>query len=197
MSGKHLILEFLKHGSAAHRSARRSIRNIMRVTFLALATALFFTVGCEQRHTKYEQKGASMEPTITHESAVTVDHQAYRDQKPERLDIVAFVPPINEESVFVFRVIGLPGESVALDEHGVQIDGTKVGLPKGVHHEPAKSDLAVSETYNNVKLKNGEYYVMGDNGRNSNDSRYYGPIKESAIIGKVTEIEQDAGGKRE
>ncbi len=122
--------------------------------------------------------GPSMEPTFYSDQYVLVDEITYKLREPERGEIVVFRNPRNEAEFYIKRIIGLPGETVAITDDVVEINGEKL-----------------NESYINVKngmtgqknfaLKNGEYFVMGDNRPQSFDSRSWGPLDKKEIIGMV------------
>lgn len=130
--------------------------------------------------------GDSMQPTLHDKEYLWVDKLSYHFSEPERFDIVIF--PImyrGRESHFVKRIIGLPGETVYIDESGViYINGEVLDEDYGKE--------AIAE-YNRYRAKEpltlgeDEYFVMGDNRNHSSDSRVesVGNIERSRIIGKA------------
>ena len=80
------------------------------------------------------------------------------------------------------RVIGLPGEEIYIEKEsgGVYIDGDKLEEP----YIQGQTSPGIGQE-NPLTLQEGEYFIMGDNRENSSDSRYYGPVKEGQIRGKV------------
>lgn len=131
----------------------------------------------------------SMEPTIPPESIITVDLNAYSSTSPARFDIVVFHPPAPKNAIFVFRVIGLPGEAVHISPEGIFINGKKVTIPDGLRYIPAPSGI------NHANLSTKDFFLLGDNSVNANDCRYFGPINRSNILGKVISIEKPSKWK--
>ena len=157
--------------------AGRPLRRWM--SFLGLAV---MTLGCSRR--TLEMPSATMEPTISAGSSVTVDFGAYDSVRPSRFDIVAFEPPSLLQSIFVFRVIGLPGESVRITTHEVLVDGKSLDLAEGLNYAPLpflKKETTLGPT---------QFFLLGDNTTHAKDSRYIGPIERNAILGKVVGIKQ-------
>jgi len=115
--------------------------------------------------------------------------------QPERGEIVVFKFPEEPERDFIKRVIGLPGETVELRERQVFVDGEPLDEPY-VHYlrpvgsvgldEVTSSD--VRERYGPVTVPRGQYFVMGDNRDNSQDSRYWGFLPRELIKGKAAVI---------
>jgi signal peptidase I len=111
----------------------------------------------------------------------------------KRLDIVVFKYPQEPERDFIKRVIGLPGETVELREKKVYINGKPLDEPYVHFLEPpgqrseafevTSSD--VRERYGPFTVPAGEYFVMGDNRDNSQDSRYWGSLRRDYIKGKA------------
>ena len=96
---------------------------------------------------------------------------------PERGEIIVFQYPRDDTKDFVKRVLGLPGETVEVRSGTVYVDGEAI-------HEPYLQRLDNSSVPS-LTLGEREYYVIGDNRRNSNDSRAWGPVPEDNIVGRV------------
>ena len=101
---------------------------------------------------------------------------------PERFDIVIFKYPDDESQLFIKRVIGLPGETVLIKDGQVYING-KVYDENGAYADITNAGLAESS----ITLESGEYFVLGDNRNNSEDSRYgdIGRVNKKYITGKL------------
>ncbi|NCD01045.1 signal peptidase I [bacterium] len=131
-------------------------------------------------------KGASMEPNFHDFEYLIINEISYRFNEPERGEIVVFRYPLNPQEYFIKRIIGLPGETVELKGGRVYIKNDE--NPDGfLLNEEYLSDP--SSTYS-VKEKitmlgDDEYYVLGDNRVASKDSRVFGAVNKSFIIGKV------------
>lgn len=133
----------------------------------------------------------SMYPTLHVGDRVLVNKVSYHLHDVERGDIVVFERPASETSStipdLIKRVIGLPGESVAFDNGSVYVDGRKLDesyLPAGTvtssANAPNKCTLQAP-----CIVPPGDVWVMGDNRGDSKDSRYFGPIPQSSIVGKA------------
>lgn len=129
-------------------------------------------------------KGFSMEPTLVNEQIV------YTDKTDEfvRGDIVTLIyldPVSMTESIFIKRIIGLPGEHLEIKKEGIYIDSI-------CYHEPYLAKDQWQGTFqeghwNEIILGMNEYYVLGDNRENSFDSRMFGPVLEEKIYYKQSE----------
>ena len=125
--------------------------------------------------------GVSMQPTLSDGDNLIVDKLSYRFHDPDRFDIIVF--PQEDGRYFIKRIIGLPGESVRIDEDGfIYINGEKLqeSYGKEVMRDPGLAK-------DGIQLGADEYFVLGDNRNNSEDSRYanIGNVKKEYIIGKA------------
>jgi len=129
--------------------------------------------------------GSSMESTLSNNDNLIVNKISYRFSDPERYDIVVFPYRYEEDTFYIKRIIGLPGETVQIDEEGViYIDGEPLDEDYG--REVILKDKR-GRAVEPVVLGENEYFVMGDNRNHSADSRTteVGNIKRDEIIGKV------------
>ena len=127
--------------------------------------------------------GSSMEPKLSSEDNLIVDKITYRFHDPERYDIIVFPFRYEDNTFYIKRIIGLPGETVQIDEEGnILIDGEI--LQEGYGMEVIDSP---GRAYEEIKLGDDEYFVMGDNRNNSTDSRdpSVGNITREEIIGRA------------
>jgi len=128
-------------------------------------------------------KGASMEPNFLDHEYLIIDELSYRFRQPERGEIVVFRYPRNPSDFFIKRVIGLPGETVEISDGVITIFNKD--YPNGFAlSEPYLGQVQTLGT-KKVTLQSDEYYVMGDNREESMDSRSFGPIKKTHLIGRV------------
>lgn len=129
-------------------------------------------------------KGASMEPNFFDHEYLIIDELSYRFRSPARGDIVVFRYPNDPKQYFIKRVIGLPGETVEVSGGRVTIFNDQ--NPNGMLlPEDAYLDQSYTAPTQGVTLKSDEYFVLGDNRLVSLDSRYFGPVKVDAIIGRA------------
>lgn len=127
--------------------------------------------------------GSSMEPMLSDGDNLIVDKITYRFGDPQRFDIIVFPFRYAEKTYYIKRIIGLPGETVFIDETGtIYINGEvlKEHYGKEVITDPGRA-------YEPVTLGEDEYFVMGDNRNNSSDSRdpVVGNIHRDEFIGKA------------
>lgn len=124
--------------------------------------------------------GSSMEATLHDEDVLAVNKICYTLYDPERFDIIVF--PYDDESYYIKRIIGLPGETVEIADGVIYIDGSVLDESYGLEemHEP-------DDDFEAVTLGDDEYFVLGDNRNSSKDSRSpeVGFVKRDTIIGKA------------
>lgn len=128
--------------------------------------------------------GSSMYPYLEDQDQLMMDKLSYRFSDPERYDIVVLkVTNIaGEEEFYIKRVIGLPGETVEIHDGEIYIDGELLSEDYGVEEMVDGGRAAEG-----VTLGEDEYFVLGDNRNNSDDSRYetVGNLKKDRIVGKA------------
>jgi signal peptidase I len=146
----------------------------------------------------------SMKPTILVGDHFFLDKIAFPANFPEfiqpylpqrsvkRGDIIAFRSPTDEAIPFVKRVIGTPGDTIEERNKNIYVNGKKLNEPYKIHVDPTiysedpwtPEELRVRDNYGPIVVPPNKFFVMGDNRDNSNDSRYWGFVDRSKIIGK-------------
>lgn len=129
-------------------------------------------------------QGASMEPNFDNGQYLVIDELSYRLRSPERGEVIVFKYQTGD--YFIKRVIGLPGETIEIKNQHIYIINSQ--YPQGAQlEEPYLDPALVTSAYGKSEWKLGpdQYFVMGDNRTVSYDSRWFGPIQRSAIVGRV------------
>ena len=129
-------------------------------------------------------KGESMEPNFDNNQYLIVNEIDYRFGQPKRGDVIVFHYPRDPREFFIKRIIGLPGEKVEIRDGRITIYNQS--HPKGFtidEYYLPKTTYTSGDL--SVQLKSDEYFVMGDNREHSYDSRRFGPVKKSLIVGRV------------
>jgi signal peptidase I len=178
----------------------------MLSTQLGVSIALVLVVTALQfgsDNLTYRCPTTSMMPTMGAGDRFAAIRDPYRNQPPERGDVVVFIMPEgvpeNFEGLSVKRVIGLPGELIALVDYravinGKPLDEDYVAIPD-VRSRPKNGGAAPGDVSEQL-VPAGQCYVLGDNRGNSLDSRYFGPIPISTITAKGTTITQSSDSSR-
>jgi signal peptidase I len=137
---------------------------------ISLTLTLFVTQG-------YRVSGACMEPHLATGERVLAYKLAYLIRPPRRGDIVIFAYPRDPRETYVKRVVGLPGETVAIKAGQVYINDAP--LPEWYRVIPAHGD------WGPAFIPHDQYFVMGDNRDVSDDSRYWGDLPSHEIVGRA------------
>jgi len=140
----------------------------------------------------------SMKPTILAGDHFFLDKVAFPANYPESMqkylpartihrgDIIAFWSPEDRQLRLVKRVIGLPGETIEIRDRQVFINGNRLNEPYKVHIDP--TNYPRRDNFGPAVVPADQYFMMGDNRDNSNDSRFWGFASRSDFIGKPTFI---------
>ncbi|MEG6615316.1 signal peptidase I [Peptococcaceae bacterium 1198_IL3148] len=123
----------------------------------------------------------SMEPTLMVNDRIIVSKLSYHFEQPEYGDIVVFKYPMDTSRNFVKRLIGEPGDTVELKDSKLYINGEAMPesfLPAGLQYD----------NFGPIEVPAGQYFMLGDNRNNSEDSRYWGFLPEDLIVGKAVFI---------
>ncbi len=126
--------------------------------------------------------GASMDPTFTDGQYIIVDQLSYKFNNPTRGDVVIFRYAGDTSKFFIKRIIGLPGETVKIVSNEIFIKKVGANEFEKLDEQNITKDFSFTAEWT---LLPDELFVMGDNRKNSLDSRYFGPIKKDTIIGRA------------
>lgn len=154
---------------------------VVRVVIVALAIIIPIRYFLIQ---PFYVKGASMEPNFEDHEYLIIDELSYRLREPQRGDIVVFRYPYDPSQFFIKRIIGTPGERVEIRDGHVRIAND--AHPNGFLLAEAYLASGVTTPGERiVALGTNEFFVLGDNRRQSFDSKDFGPIPRRAIIGRA------------
>lgn len=129
-------------------------------------------------------KGASMEPTFVSDEYIFTSKVTYKFREYRRGDVVVFRSPKNPDIEYIKRIIGIPGDTVMVQQNEVYVNGRKLQED----YISAKTTLFDGGHMKDgvaVQVPDGTLLVMGDNRPRSSDSREFGPIEMESVIGQV------------
>ena len=150
---------------------------LLAVVWLALPLALRLLINISTARVRVD--GYAMGATLPNQSYVLADRLAYKNNDPQRGDIVIFTFPLDPDQQLLKRVIGLPGETVVVKDGTVMIDGVPL-------EEPYISEPPLY--HGTWTVPEGQFFVLGDNRNDSRDSHQWGFLPREYIIAKAVWI---------
>ncbi len=132
----------------------------------------------------YEVKGQSMYPNFYDKEYVLTNLIVLKLQKPKLGDVIVFKAPPEPEKDYIKRVIGVGGDKVMVKDGDVYLNGNKLDQSSFLKSDVKTYPGAFLEDGQEVTVPDGEYFVMGDNRGASSDSREWGFVKNSEVIGE-------------
>lgn len=129
-------------------------------------------------------EGISMEPNFYDKEYLIVNKLSYEIGKPQRGDVVVFVAPNQPQYDYIKRIIGLPGEEVKIQNNTIYINGKKFDEK----YLGSDEKTSISQNPSLIFKRNlgqDEYFVLGDNREHSSDSREWGVLPKTNIVGKA------------
>ncbi len=168
-------------------SKGRTVLEYAVLAIVAVAVALLIQAFLVK---PYRIPSESMENTLLIGDRVLVDRVSWRFFEPERQNIVVFHPPF-DGPVLIKRIIGMPGDEISLSGGSVYVNGRRLDEPyvRTVNGQPVPSEpfdnglpWSLQQPY---KVPPGSYFMMGDNRIDSGDSREFGPVARSQLVGRA------------
>jgi len=156
------------------------MRVFLREILVILIIAIVIFAGLQLIVQDYIIKEYSMEPSFQEGQRVLVTKVVYKLHEPERGDVIVFhpPPPYNPKAnPFIKRIIALPGDTVEIKMGSVYVNGSQL-------HEPYINEPP-NYTFHQYKIPEDNYFVLGDNRNNSNDSHTGWTVPRQNIIGKA------------
>jgi signal peptidase I len=177
-------------------SARRGFGCLLEIVETLVLTLVIYLLIHNFIAQPFEVDQNSMIPTISPQEYVLIDKLTPRFDDYRRGDIVVFQPPDGYQQggiPFIKRVIGLPGDTVSLENGHVFIappGGSPVLIEEpyvvpGINGGPSETTPRDAEGTSKWTVPEGNYFVMGDNRPQSQDSRVFGPIERELIVGRA------------
>ncbi|MEK9154800.1 MAG: signal peptidase I [Patescibacteria group bacterium] len=159
-----------------------TIWEIIEVGVVAVAAVLVIRYFLVQ---PFLVSGASMEPNFKNGDYLLIDEISYRLKEPERGEVIVFHYPNDKSFYYIKRIIGLPGETVEIKDGKITILNSEYSKGFTLSEEYLPMGGITSSGKERFVLNESEYFVLGDNRNFSFDSRGWGSLKESEIIGLV------------
>lgn len=161
--------------------AKSQIREYAEALLISVVLAAVIIVFIAQ---SFLVEGSSMEPSFHDGQRLMVEKVSYRFTEPNRGDVVVFRYPGDPRRKFIKRIIGLPGDEITIKNGYLHINGQRIeenyinGPTYGTYSAP---------TFGPVLVPEGHYFVLGDNRRNSDDSRYpdVGFVPRRYLVGRA------------
>lgn len=150
---------------------------------LAIAGAIFFIIYAFLIR-PFEVNGASMFPTFKNGEFVFTNLLSQRFGPLKRGDVIVFKAPPSEEKDYIKRIIGLPGETVKIQNGKVYINGKILGESFYISPSVITAGRGFAHEGEDIKVSQKNYFVMGDNRVYSSDSRDWGLVPFDRVIGK-------------
>lgn len=154
----------------------RELRSWLRDIFFAAFTAVLIVVFVVQ---PVKVEGTSMQPYLSDQERIFVNKFVYHFSEIKPGDIVVFWYPKDPTKSFIKRVIGVPGDLVAIDSGVVFVNGRRL------EEDYIKPEFFDFSSFGPVEVTEGHYFVLGDHRNSSNDSRNWGLVPEENIFGKA------------
>ena len=140
---------------------------------LVLAIVLYFGINAISARVRVD--GFSMRPTLQDGEYILVNKLAYKFSEPKRGDIIVFVFPVNPAEDLIKRIIGIPGDTVSVQDGVVKVNGAVMNEPY-INAPPAYTGT--------WQVPEGNLFVLGDNRNDSRDSHQWGLLPIKNVIGR-------------
>jgi signal peptidase I len=179
-------------GGTAPRRHRRWRRRLAETVITLLVAALLSALLQTYAYAVFSIPSTSMVPTLAVNDRILVQKAFFDWHDVHEGDVVVFTHPPREHcgevpaGILVKRVIALPGQTIYSAGDNIYIDGQLLAEPYLPPDDPLDPPIATSQ--HPYRVPPGDFYVLGDSRANSCDSRYWGPIQGSSIVGKAIEV---------
>ena len=171
-----------KEEKTGELTAKNMVKEVLSMAlYIAVVLCITFLV-VRYVGQRTQVDGHSMENTLFDGDNLIVDKISYRFTDPKRFDIIVFPYHYKEDTYYIKRIIGLPGETVQIRDGEIYIDGAILEEDYG-----KETMLTSGRAADQIQLGEDEYFVLGDNRNHSEDSRFddVGNIERSEIIGRA------------
>lgn len=168
------------NGLKEEKKSGGNMRLVREIVETIILTILLFAV-IHLAVQNYDVDGPSMEPSLHNQERIMVDKVSYLLHPPARGDVIVFVAPPQPTLNYVKRIIALPGDVITIEGDTVEVNNVKLNE---TYVDPVDQGNPYAPIINRVVPKN-DYFVMGDDRRNSSDSREWGFVPRKNIIGRA------------
>jgi len=167
--------ELSKNAKSKKKSALREIiETVIWALLIAMVVRYFLVEG-------FYIPSSSMVPTLVPGERVLVAKFCYRFTQPQRGDVIVFRYPMDKKKNLIKRVVGLPGEIIRIENGMIYVNGVQI---KGDKFGRTYYDVGFYGEGEHV-VPDDSYFVLGDNSRNSDDSRFWGYVPRKNILGRA------------
>ncbi len=136
----------------------------------------------------FQIPSGSMEETIMTGDMVFAEKVSYALDDPKQGEIIVFSDPQVPSRILIKRVIATEGQTVSIQNGTVYVDGVALQEDYAIGKSNPLNTISGTKISYPYTIPHGEIWVMGDNREHSSDSRYFGPIDRSTVIGKAVLI---------
>jgi signal peptidase I len=160
-------------------------KEYLEVVFISLSAAILLRLFVVSA---YRVDSGSMEDSLLEGDYIFVNKLAYNFGDPKAGDIIVFKSPLNPTKDYIKRIIGLPGQTVEVVDKVIYIDNQLAKIYPNVKNSDPKvlaAQLSMRDNFGPIQVPSDEYFVLGDNRDNSQDSRFWGFVPEENIQGKA------------
>jgi signal peptidase I len=161
------------HSQEKKRRTLATVLEIVVIVAAAFAIAMLVQAFLVKPFTIHQ---VSMEPTLNEGDRILINRLTYHFRAPKTGDVIVFHSPVTQGEDLVKRVIAVGGDTLAISQGKVYVNGVALS-------EPYLLEQGFAGDYPEIKIPEGQLFVMGDNRNNSGDSRFFGPIDRKAVIG--------------
>lgn len=160
---------------AKKRSALYSVLEIVGIVAAAFVIAMLVQAFLFKPFTVHQ---VSMQLTLIEGDRILINRVIYHFRDPKSGEVIVFHSPVTKGEDLVKRVVAVAGDSVAVHDGALYVNGAK-------KDEPYLKEQNFSGEFRETIIPDGQVFVMGDNRNNSGDSRIFGPIDKDSIIGEA------------
>ncbi len=178
-----IVLRYFIKREKTSSKGKKALKFIFEYVDSARSASIFALIIVTLIIQTFKIPTGSMIPTLNIGNHIMVNKFIYYFTKPKRGDIIVFVYPVNPKKDFIKRLVGLPGETIQIKDGSVFINGEELKSLQTIAERYYYNEGMYGEGL--VKIPDNTYFVMGDNTRNSKDSRFWGFVPKKNLLGKA------------